>query len=66
MSRLLFSTCDVEEQWFLVWTSEWSWCGKTQIARIEADRAAIVAEWNSGGRPDMKAPKVEYKCSRIV
>ena len=39
-----------------------SWCGKTQIARIEADmRAAIVSEWNLGGRPDMirRAPKVD-------
>ena len=44
------------------------WCGKTQIARIEAN----VAEWNSGGRPNMKYVErqkltyVDYKCSRIV
>ena len=25
-----------------------SWCGKTQIACIEAARAAVVAKWNSG------------------
>ena len=31
-----------------------SWCGKTQTARIEANWVAIVAEWNSGGRPAMK------------
>ena len=49
-----------------------SWCGKTQIAHIETDRVAIVAEWNSGGRPDMKyverqkLTNVEYKCSRTV
>ena len=44
---------------------------KSQIARIEVDRAAIVAEWNSGGRPDIYAKRqqlayVEYTCSRIV
>ena len=43
-------------------------CGKTQIARIETNRVAIVAEWNPGaGRPDMKYVErqklnyVEYK-----
>ena len=28
-----------------------------QIACIEADRSAIVVDWNSGGRPDMKYVK---------
>ena len=49
-----------------------SWCGKTQVACIKAGRAAIVAEWNSGGRPDVKYVErqklnyVEYKCSHTV
>ena len=30
-----------------------SQCGKTQIARIEADSTAIVAEFNSAGRVDI-------------
>ncbi len=30
-----------------------SLCGKTQMARVEADRAAIVAEWNSGDLVDI-------------
>ncbi len=43
-----------------------------QVTCIEADRAAIVAGWNSGGRPDMKYVKsqmvtyIEYKCSHTV
>ena len=28
-----------------------------EIACIEADRSAIVAEWNSGARPDIKSVK---------
>ena len=51
-----------------------SWCGKTLIERIKADRAAIVAEWNSSGWPDMKYVKRQklsyveyrYKCSCIA
>ena len=38
-----------------------SMCVKTQMSRIEADRAAIVAEWNAAGRPAgliRGAPKV--------
>ncbi len=40
------------------------------LARIEADRAAIVAEWNSGGRPDIYANRqnlayVEYLGTRV-
>ena len=62
----------------LVLTSEWrcyagwmerivsNWCGKTHISRIEAERAAIVTEWNSGGRPatwsaNSSDPYVDYK-----
>ena len=51
-----------------------SWCGKTQIARIEAEwpQRVIVAEWNSGGKPHMKYAErqhftyVDYVCSRTV
>ena len=32
-------------------------CGKTQIGLIRLDRMAIMAEWNSGGRPDLKYVK---------
>ena len=32
-------------------------CGKTQIGRIRVDRMAIMAEWSSGGRPDLKYVK---------
>ena len=31
-----------------------SWCGKTQAARIVADRGAILGEWNSCYRVDIK------------
>ncbi len=54
-----------------------SWCGKTQIARIEANRVAtnkraIVVERHSGCRLDMKyfehqkLTYVDYKCSPTV
>ena len=32
-------------------------CGKTQIGRIRLDRMAIMAEWSSGGRTDLKYVK---------
>ena len=31
--------------------------GKMQIGRIRLDKEAIMAEWNSGGRPDLKYVK---------
>lgn len=32
-------------------------CGKTQIGRIRSERAAILREWESGGRSDLKYVK---------
>ena len=32
-------------------------CGKTQISRIRNDRAAIMKEWESGARCDLKYVK---------
>ena len=34
-----------------------SWCGKTQMARFEADTAAILGEWHSGDGVDIKYVK---------
>ena len=32
-------------------------CGKSQISRIRSDRAAILKEWESGARYDLKYVK---------